>query len=89
MRQYATARALIGQQRLQPASEGIGAAGQAAGGGKVQTGAGQLPALFGTPVTGGKPRHHVIPAFRCPQLHLQRLGNVLLNQLVEVIAFGL
>ncbi|MNI32073.1 hypothetical protein D3C73_859730 [compost metagenome] len=46
LRQHAAPRPLIGQQRLQPAGEGIGAAGQTAGGGEMQAGTGQLPTLF-------------------------------------------
>ncbi|SVK54325.1 Uncharacterised protein [Acinetobacter baumannii] len=88
LRQHALAGALVRQQRLQPASEGVEAACQAAGGGKVQAGAGVLPALRRPPVTWHQPRHHVEPAFRRSHLHLQRLGDMPLHQLVEIIPFA-
>lgn len=54
----------------------------------MQTGAGVLPAPRRTPVTRHQPWHHVEPAFRRLHLHLQRPGNVLLHQLVEIIPFA-
>ncbi len=70
------------QQALQPCDERLGTSGKASGGGKMQTGGGQLPALIGFPIAGCQADNRIVPDIRRGQRKPQMPGG-LLHEVVE------